>query len=261
MRTQKSVLMIGALLVLPVAWLIAAQQPQVEQPPPVATQDQTVAPPGGEPDCWFGVVPPGGTWGTQLTYGEWAAKWIQWATSIPKDRNPLLDLTGEFAAEGQAGPVWFLAGTMGGTGFVRECTVPRGKALFFPLLNYWFFNCRNEHYTVQEMRAVLSGLIDQACVLELTVDGRPVEDLYDFRVASPAFGIDVPENNIHVDFCSQGMSPAGEYAPVVTEGFYYMLRPFWFGRHHEIYMHGAICDPVTHEIIFESEVTYRLTLE
>ena len=261
MRSRRLMITSVALLALPMALLVGAQQnhsPAV----PVTQQEQNLVPvPGGEPDCWPGVVPPGGTWGAPLTYGEWAAKWIQWATSIPKDRNPLLDLTGEFAGEGQDGPVWFLAGTMGDTGVVRECTVPRGKAFFFPLLNYWFFNCRDENYTVQEMREILTWLLDRWCILELTVDGMPVEKLPDFRVASPAFGVNVPENNIHIGFCNPGQSPPGEYAPVVTEGFYVMLKPFWFGRHHEIYLHGAICDPVTHEIIFESEVTYKLTLE
>src|SRR5882757_5084559 len=30
------------------------------------------------------------------SYGEWAAKWVQWALSIPADRNPLTDTTGVF---------------------------------------------------------------------------------------------------------------------------------------------------------------------
>src|SRR5918998_839871 len=30
-----------------------------------------------------------------LTYGEWTAQWWQWAYSIPEDRNPVADQTGE----------------------------------------------------------------------------------------------------------------------------------------------------------------------
>lgn len=261
MKSRTITLTMIMLLALPVSLLVGAQQHVPQAPPPTQQGEQLVMPPGGEPDCPVRLVPPGGTWSAPVTYGEWAGKWIQWATSIPVDRNPVLDVTGEFAGEGQEGSVWFLAGTMGDTGVVRECTIPRGKALFFPLLNYWFFNCRDENYSVQEMRAVLESLVDDWCVLELVVDGRPVENLADYRVASPAFGIDVPENNIHVNFCNAGQAPAGEYAPVVTDGFYYMLKPFWFGRYHEIYMRGAICDPNTNEILFESEVTYKITLD
>ena len=41
-----------------------------------------------------------------LTYGDWTARWWQWAYSIPKDVNPSYDDTGKYCAEGQSGPVW-----------------------------------------------------------------------------------------------------------------------------------------------------------
>src|SRR5215831_17578658 len=50
------------------------------------------------------------------TYGEWSARWWQWLMSIPSDKNPNLDPTGAHCAEGQIGPVWFLAGTFGTLG-------------------------------------------------------------------------------------------------------------------------------------------------
>src|SRR5947207_2608039 len=48
------------------------------------------------------------------TYGEWSARWWQWVLAIPVATNPNLDTTGAHCGEGQAGPVWFLAGTFGG---------------------------------------------------------------------------------------------------------------------------------------------------
>ena len=70
------------------------------------------------------------------SYGEWGAMWWQWALSIPVSENPLFDETGEFAGVGQSGPVFFLAGVFNVSGTAeRTITVPRGKALFFPLLN------------------------------------------------------------------------------------------------------------------------------
>jgi hypothetical protein len=62
------------------------------------------------------------------TYGEWSARWIQWLLSIPMAINPAFDNTGANCGQGQAGPVWFLAGTFGGP-VKRACTVPPGKAL------------------------------------------------------------------------------------------------------------------------------------
>src|SRR6266576_1080075 len=73
------------------------------------------------------------------TYGEWSAEWWQWLLSIPQATNPNLDTTGANCAQKQAGPVFFLAGTFGGSAVTRnKCTVPAGKALFFPILNTLF---------------------------------------------------------------------------------------------------------------------------
>jgi len=79
------------------------------------------------------------------SYGEWSARWLQWVFSIPAATNPAADTTGANCGEGQAGPVWFLAGTFINTAVTRACTVPAGKALFFPLVNGAFgagvFDC------------------------------------------------------------------------------------------------------------------------
>jgi hypothetical protein len=48
------------------------------------------------------------------TWGEWSARWVQWALSIPAATNPILDPDGENCELGQSGSVWFLAGTGGG---------------------------------------------------------------------------------------------------------------------------------------------------
>src|SRR4030081_3634226 len=73
-----------------------------------------------------------------MTYGQWSARWSQWALAIPKGTNPLLDTTGAKCAVGQGGPVWFLAGTFGSGSVSRSCTVPAGKALFFPVVNAFY---------------------------------------------------------------------------------------------------------------------------
>ena len=66
-----------------------------------------------------------------LSYGQWQARWWQWSISIPFATHPYV--SADFAAVNQSGPVWFLVGTTDPT--PREITVPRGKALFFPLAN------------------------------------------------------------------------------------------------------------------------------
>ena len=56
------------------------------------------------------------------SYAEWSAIWWQWLLSIPEDKNPAGDPTGERCETNQQGPIWFLAGTFGG--------VPSAHALY-----------------------------------------------------------------------------------------------------------------------------------
>ncbi|MDQ5876487.1 MAG: hypothetical protein M3288_06580, partial [Thermoproteota archaeon] len=69
-----------------------------------------------------------------LTYGEWTARWWQWAYSVPRDVHPAYDDSGKYCAEGQGGPVWFLTGTYEHP-VERYCNIPAGKAILFPILN------------------------------------------------------------------------------------------------------------------------------
>ncbi len=87
-----------------------------------------------------GVIPPQARSHGQ-GYGEWAAAWWQWVASVPADHHPLLDETGADAAQGQSGSVWFLAGVFNATGTAeRTITIPPGKALFFPLINFMWIS-------------------------------------------------------------------------------------------------------------------------
>src|SRR5262249_3950679 len=71
------------------------------------------------------------------TYEEWSARWWQWVLSIPAATNPLNDTTGAQCAQEQTGKVWFLAGTFVGA-VTRTCSLPQGKAVFFPIVNATF---------------------------------------------------------------------------------------------------------------------------
>src|SRR5438132_1286978 len=76
-----------------------------------------------------GVLPPNSApYGK--SYGQWSEAFFQWAFSLPVTAHPLFD-TADCSA-GQSGNVWFIAGNFTGTPVVRNCTIPVGKALFFP---------------------------------------------------------------------------------------------------------------------------------
>src|SRR5437660_12901041 len=79
-----------------------------------------------------GVIPPQAR-AHGLSYGEWGAQWWRWAYSFPLAQFPPSQSGEGDCSLGQSGPVWFLAGTVGQGPVTRSCTIPTGKALFFPI--------------------------------------------------------------------------------------------------------------------------------
>lgn len=184
---------------------------------------------GGNPNP--GIIPPHAK-PNDKAYGEWAAAWWQWALSIPADRNPLLDPTGQFCDEGQSGPVWFYAGTFGSNA-ERHCTVPTGKMIFMPVYNWIFgaavFDCEPTKpgvpCDVPTLRAKAAAAVNAAEIVEVTIDGKLVQDIHAYRQVCPEpFEITLPEGAVF------GL-PAGTFFPHVTDGFWLMLTPLSKGEH------------------------------
>jgi hypothetical protein len=160
-----------------------------------------------------------------MTYEQWAARWWQWALSIPADRNPLVDPTGQNCGVGQSGRVWFLAGTFGGGPATRVCTVPAGKALFFPIVNAAFV-ATEPGETEELAHDVLREHIDQVDVNTLGVElnGVSIPNLGSYRAHSPTFPVVFPDDNLFG-------APAGFYPIAAADGYWIMLAPLPPGTH------------------------------
>ena len=200
------------------------------------------------------------------TYGEWAAAWNQWATSIPATHHPLFDSAD--GSVGQSGPVWFLGGKFCynySTGCpagvaVRYLTVPAGKALFFPVLDAEDSMIEDPLNAglINGLRQYSESNIDHSTDLWLEVDGVRLPDLKaDFRVQSTAFSFMLPDDNIFKaaypkDQASQ--FPAGTFFPGVDDGVFVMLRPLPIG-HHKIHFHGFFPN-----LSFTIDITYFITV-
>jgi len=174
--------------------------------------------------CGSGVVPPDARFHGR-TYGQWAAEWWVWALNTPPDQSPIDDTTGELAAVGQSGPVWFLAGTNGGP-VERTCTVPRGKALFFPLVNICDLEFVGDPYAWSAKYALwaISHWVDEAEGLSCTIDGVKVKRLCSYRGAGAVRRIALGDSNLW------GL-PGGCYGPLAADGYWIMLEPLSRGRH------------------------------
>jgi hypothetical protein len=186
-----------------------------------------------------------------------SAEWWQWALSIPTVVNPQLDTTGENAVVGQHGKLWFLAGVFGGGTVIRDCSVPEGTALFFPVINSVNIDtpgvCGQEgSLSVEELRAASAGFVDGATNLSVTVDMVAIKHLR--RVQSKVFAVALPEDNVFDAPCGSNNVPVGIYSPAVDDGFYVLLDKLSAGKH-TLHFHAE--NPSQS---FVQDVTYHLTV-
>ena len=165
-----------------------------------------------------------------LTYGDWTAKWWQWAYSIPKDIHPAYDDTGKYYIIKQNGPVWFFPGTYGKP-VVRECTIPEGKAILLPILNSECSSAKfSDLKTVQELRTCAKIFQYQVTQLQASIDGVdiPESELKKYRIQSPTFNFTLPEDNIGL--------PANTTTQAVADGNWLFLKPLAAGKHEISFM-------------------------
>jgi len=238
------------------------------------------------------AVPGGGAWGHDgkiyprdavvygRTYSDWSAAWQQWVMSMPAAKHPLFDTAD--CSEGQSGPVFFLGGRFcapdvnpsdpqcNSTVTSRECKVPAGKPIYFPVLNTACLDaearsvnqfCRdpdgvNALPYPPQMRQALARHIDLTTGLAVTIDGKPVEADWkrDFRVQSNVYSVLAPDGNL-LQALGEGEIGAGSYLGV-DDGIYVMLKPFRKGSVHTVNFKGSFP-----QYQFSLDFSYRLTTE
>lgn len=214
------------------------------------------------------------------TYGEWSAEWWTWALAGPDGANAVQDETGAYCAVHQPdGKVWFLAGTFGGTGIERDCTIPANKALFFPLVTALWTDCpppsTDELLSDEEVRAILAEFGaggNTACRLTGTVDGEPLlggfvtggsfaaREIPIVRAQSPRFSIPLPDFHLSDPGCAEPLLPGETDRRSLADGVWVMVPPLSPGEH-VLEFHGAACDPSSGAPFFETGVTYHLYVE
>lgn len=200
----------------------------------------------------------------QGLYEAGIREWMTWILGQPWSIGPVLDDDGSACAVGQSGPRWLLAGTTGGH-VERECTIPAGKQLFFPLINYWAVMLAEEIDTPEERADALDFVTgyfaarrSSTCSLTLRVDGEDLlpdletmdEELY-AQVIEPTEAVFNADN-----FTGQPM-----YAGQIffdAGGHWALLEPLAPGDH-VVELGGARCNGEV--ILFETSATYTLHVE
>jgi hypothetical protein len=172
-----------------------------------------------------------------FTIAEWTSLWWKWLNSIPRDQSPAMDISGRFCGMSQHHQsVWFLAGTFGGSA-TRNCNIPNGKAILFPIIASIFSFATDPHLkTEEDLLSTVTRDINKVERLCLTIDGIVFDDLRNFRVRSEVF----------CDIIN------GTLTKVVSDGYWVFLRPLQIGNH-KIHFLGKNID-------FFNEVTYSISI-
>jgi len=215
-------------------------------PPAVSSQDGP-----------FGsLVPPNST-PFGMTFGEWSARWWQWAFMLPFDQGPYNwpNETNPDCSTGQLGPVWFLAGYSPdpqGNAINLTCHIPAGKALFFPIINNECSSLESDPYhgaTPQERRECAQR-DTQGATLKVKIDGQTIKNLTKYRAQSPDFDIVVPPAPNALGL------PTGAFGQSGADGYYLMLIPC--PGHHTIEIDAEIQNS---SVSFQIDTKYVLIVD
>lgn len=170
------------------------------------------------------------------TYGEWSEAWVKWLFEIDPTAqciDPVGDPTGAQCAHGQDpnSPVFFLAGTWGGTAVRTECVVPKDKALFFPVANF-ISDCSmaspGEPCTDEELKQTVEAWAKGLTESSMSVDGCSLGKADPYYVLAK-YSVTIPaEPNFHSCLGNPGVE--GPFSGW-TAGYYVLLPPLDSGVH------------------------------
>lgn len=166
-----------------------------------------------------------------VSYGQWTVRWWQWAHSSPTNLNPVLDSTGANAAVNQTGPVWFIAGTFGEKQTAkRSCSIPSGKAILFPVINYEMNELENLSIKAgPDLIKHVKEDIDDIVTKEAKVDNELIP-IYRVQSDPEIFNLYINDNN--------SMGIVGGTTEAAADGYWVFLKPLALG-HHRIFFRGS----------------------
>ncbi len=177
------------------------------------------------------------------TWGEWSGLWWNWAVSMPVTANPLTNTAP--AESGQTGNVWFIGGNTKSDTSVRTLTIPSGKALFFPILN-WEADTTGGAPPVDSLLSAITNLRNSLMpqIETAEIDGVSVAISSSNFTAPTPFTVTFKANNfLGAPACTSAAYSSGDYLFVdsLSTGS------------HTIHFHGAFPS-------FAVDETYKITV-
>lgn len=188
------------------------------------------------------------------TYSELGAAWWQWAASLPVGQHPLVPDSKAGCEAGQQGSIWFLGGAFSSAPSLqydlsRGCSVPRGTALFFPIINYAITSVPDGKDSEAVLRKKVNDTLAPVKDLYAELDKIPVDDLRSYRENSVPFPINAVADGIFLP---------GPHKLAVDGGFYLLVEPPSPGKH-TISFRGSV--PLSPSELFTLNVRYSIYVE
>jgi hypothetical protein len=188
------------------------------------------------------------------SYAEWTQEWIREFFNSDCENIPWVNP--EAVLFHTSGPVYIMAGIaeIGGSAHV---TIPHGKAVLFPLVNFWADVCEGDLEPGQTVEEYLNGLIAWAMPfidessLSLTIDGNQVTDLGAYGFTTDVFNF---TGNLEMATCFDPCV-TGAPQPAAGGGYYVMLKPLSKGQH-TIHYTSAVPD-----FGLAQDATYHITVK
>jgi len=165
---------------------------------------------------------------------QWTEAWWQYVMQFDCAEIPTNDASGSNAAMGQSGPVYFLVGTSGGSAN-RTVTIPKSKGILFPIITYLNdypcpdanFQPRQDQTLEEFLKEGAKTTIDMVSNLYVTLDGKPITNVYNYRVATNLFYFTGnPDLASCIDPCITGLKQEA-----TSDGYWIMLKPLSKGKH------------------------------
>lgn len=182
-----------------------------------------------------------------LSYQDYVISWWKWLISIPKERNPDRDETGEKAADDQDPklPIFFLSTGSPDHKVERICDVPSNKGILIPLMPVEVSDKEVKEIErlkikppiIEFMRKKAKKDQDGVIKLSLKIDDKEyqMENLRKYRIKqTDVFDVDFPKNNIY------GVKEIGP-AKAVADGYYVICEALEKGKHTISWYSEAIC--------------------
>ena len=194
-----------------------------------------------------------------LSYEQHIKDFWKWIISIPQDKNPWGDQTGENCAieqlETNSSTLFYLSGNGGGKSD-RTCSLPAGKSLFIPVSPMEISDKEAPNRSIEELHKIAKKDQDSVTSLYLKINDKEYtrQDLSKYRIPTEEFEVTFPKNAIFG--ATEGISKA------VADGYYVITQPLEKGIYTILYKSSLICPEIDCiQPNFAQDIKYNLIVE